>query len=138
MASNISAQIKPLQLIAPQAASATVTGTGVQFTPGEIADAVAIANIGATTGAPTSFTVIVTIEQSATQGGTYTVSQTFSTATGVNQIGSAQVLLDITKPWVRAKATIAFVGGASPTIVVGVILGVGQRTNSDSNMAVLA
>ena len=131
---------KPLQLIVPQAATATVTGSGVAFTPNNdpLVDATAIVNIGATSGAPTSFTVVVTIEQSVTSGGTYTVTDTFVTATAASQNSIRGLKLDPTKGFVRAKATIAFVGGTSPTIAIAVNILVRQNNGSATNATALA
>lgn len=135
---NIASKVKTYQLIAPQDAPSTVTGTGLQFTPNELTDAVAVVSLGAVTGTPTSFTAIVTIEQSDTVNGTYSVSQTFATATAANQAGHKAVALDPAKPFVRAKATLAFVGGTTPSVVVGVNILVAQNNNSDSNAVALA
>ena len=137
---NASEMYKPYQLITPQLAAATVTGTGVQFTPNNDsgADAVAVVNIGAIAGAPSATSLIVTIEQSATVGGTYTVTGTFATATAASEVSTLPVKLDTTKPFVRAKATIAFTSGTSPTIAVGVLILVKQNNNSANNATALS
>ena len=131
---------KTLSLITPRLATATVTGTGINVTPqnDSIIEAVALVNIGAVAGTPDSVSCIVTIEQSATVNGTYTVSGTFPTATGATKIGSQQVKLDFTKPFVRAVATIVFVGGITPSIALDVILLVRQNNGSISNVAALS
>lgn len=136
---DIASLYKPYQLIAPIAMTATVTGSGVLVAPQEDSDAVAIANFGAVAGSPTSFTVIVTIEGSDTSGGTYSVLSTFATATAGAQIGTKQVIIPIaSKTYVRAKVTIAFVGGTTPSFVCGVSLLVKQNINTSSNQTALA
>lgn len=131
---------KVYQLIAPQLATATVTGTGVQFTPGNDSktDAFAIVNTGAVAGTPTSFTVVFTIEQSATQGGTYTVTDTFATGTTASQRSARACTLDNSKPWVRAKATIAFVDGTTPSVAISANIFVKQNNASTSNNSALS
>jgi len=136
---DIASMYKPIQLIAPIAMTATVTGVGQLITPNEDTDAVAVVQLGAVAGTPDSFTAVVTIEASATLNGTYTVLSTFATATAGAQIGTKQVVLPIvSKPYVRAKVTIAFVNGTTPSFVCGVSLLVKQNTNTSSNQTALA
>lgn len=135
---NYAAALKPYLILTPLAQAATASGTAKQFTPGELKDAIAVVLVGATSGTPDSFTVVVTIEQSATSGGSYTATATLPTNTTANQVGTQQVILDQTKPWVRATATIAFVNGTSPKINVGVALLVAQVVASDSNLGILS
>lgn len=137
---DISSEYTPIQLLTPTLATATRTGTGQLFTPANSSDgdAVAIVHLGAVDGTPDTTSLIVTIEQSATLNGTYTVTKTFPTATAGAQIGSAQVKLDTAKPYVRAVATIAFSGGSTPSIAVGVSLLVRQTVKKSGNVATLA
>lgn len=138
MSKNIAASVKPYMILTPSAMAATASGTGLKVTPGELYDAVAIALIGATSGTPDSFTVAITVENSATVGGTYTTIGTFATAVTASETGQIQITIDPTKPFIRATATIAFVNGTSPKINVGVVLLVRQSVNSDSNLQALA
>lgn len=131
---------KVYQLIKPQLATATVTGTGVQFTPNNdpLVDAFALANVGSAAGTPDSFTVVYTIEQSATVGGTYTVTDTFATGTTATQSSARAFKLDSSKPFVRAKATIAFVNGTTPSIAIACDIFVKQNNASTSNNSELS
>lgn len=124
-----------LLLIPPQVATATVTGSAVQFTPNNDprCQATAIAMVGGTPSAPTSFTVIYTITQSATSGGTYTTTATLPTATGTNENQAYAVTLDTTKPFIKGVATIAFVGGSTPSVCIGLSILVKQNNASASN-----
>lgn len=131
--------VKPIQLIAAQSATATVTGTGQNVTPGELLDAMAIVSLGAPTGAPSTQSMIVKIQASATVGGTYSDLATFNTSTsGTASVGSVQVILDPTKPFVRALATIAFTGGTAPAYPIAVTLLPRQSVATDSNLVSLA
>lgn len=131
---------KVYQLIKPQLATATVTGTGVQFTPNNDAktDAFAVVNVGSTAGTPTSFTVVFTIEQSTAVGGTYTVTDTFATGATATQNSARACTLDSAKPFVRAKATIAFVDGTTPSIAISANIFVKQNNASTSNNSALS
>lgn len=131
---------KPLILIAPSLVASTTSGTGVTFEPNNdsLVEAVAIVHLGAVAGAPSATSVIVTIEQSLTSGGTYTTSGTFATATAGAQVSTKQVKLDPTKPFVRATATISFTSGTSPTIATSVVLLVKQNNASANNATALS
>ena len=137
---NIAEGVKPYQLIAPIAMTATVTGSGVAVTPGQEFDGVAIVNLGAVAGSPTTTSAIVTIEASATSGGTYTVLSTFVAATAGAQVGTKQVSFNGEVPYafIRAKVTIVFSGGSTPSIVCGVTLLQRQTVKSASNLVALA
>lgn len=131
---------KPYQLQAPIALTATTSGSGVQFTPGNDSgtDAVAIVSLGAIGGAPSTTSVVVTIEQSATSGGTYANRATFATATAGAEVSTLQLRLDPAKPFVRATTTITFSGGTSPSIVTGVVILVKQNNNTVNNETALS
>lgn len=127
-------------LIAPQLATATVTGSAVGFEPQNDPRcmATAIATVGASAGTPTSFTVIYTITQSATSGGSYTTTATFPTSTAINEVQALGFNLDTSKPFVKGVATIAFVSGTTPSIAIGLTLLVRQNSASASNGTVLS
>lgn len=135
---KISEAYKVIQLLTPALDTATRTGTGQLFTPNELDDAMAIVNVGAVAGTPDTTSLIVTIEQSATLNGTYTVTDTFPAATSGSQIGSRGFKLDTSKPYVRAKATIAFAGGTTPSIANSVSILVKTNVNSSSTPSTLA
>lgn len=135
---TVAEQYKPVQLIAPQLATSTVTGTGVSVISGAEVDAVAVVNLGAIAGTPDTTSCIVTIEESATVNGTYTTNTTFATATAGSQIGTKQIVVNRNKPFIRAKATLAFSGGTSPSIAVSCTLLVKQIVSSTASETALA
>lgn len=136
---DVASSVNPFLILSGQALTATASGTGVNVTPSELFDAMAVAVIGVATGTPTSFTVVITIENSATVNGTYTTLATIpGTATVAGQTGSVQVKVNPLKPFIRATATIVFVGGTSPAINVAVALLVRQSVSTDSNNDTLA
>lgn len=136
---QIATMVKPYQLIAPQLLGAATThGTGKQITPGELKDGVAVVSIGAVAGTPDSFTVVVTIEESATLNGTYDTLATFDTATAANEIATKPIVFNPAKPFVRATVVTAFVNGTSPTVAVGVNLLEQQVAESTSNEGALS
>lgn len=141
---QLAPQFKAYNILPAKAQTATASGTGLQITPGNSPayDAVAIANVGAVTGAPSVVSVIITVEASATVGGTYSTIGTFATIATVvaagGEVSHIPVTLDPSKPFVRATATISFTTGTSPAINVGVTLLVKQNVSSDSNLAALA
>ena len=136
---NVAAYYKPVQLIAPQLATATVNGSAVHIAPNEEADAVAIVNVGAIAGAPDTTSLIVTILASATSGGSYDTIATFPAATGATQIGTKAVIINTAKyAYVKATATIAFTNGTTPSIAIGVSLLSLQTVASDNNNGVLS
>lgn len=131
---------KPYQILIPAANAATVHGVGLNVIPGESPayDAIAIASLGAVTGTPDSFTVVITVEESATLNGTYDTLGTFATATGVGNCGTLPIKINPAKPYVRATATIAFVNGTSPKIIVDCVLLVRENVASDTNATALS
>ena len=125
---NIGAYIKPADSVRPQPAAASVNGQAVDRSG--YLSAQLLAYVGATTGTPTSFTVDVKLQDSATSGGTYadlTPAADYAVAqiVAVNLLKWKNVDLSKARPFIRAVATIAFVGGTSPTIQVAcpIILG---------------
>lgn len=141
---QLAPQFKAYNILPAKSQTATASGTGLQVTPGNSPayDAVAVVNVGAVTGAPATVSVIVTIEESATVGGTYTTNTTFATIATVvaagGEISHLPVVINPAKPFVRATATIVFTSGTSPAINIGVSLLVKQSVSSDSNEAALA
>lgn len=135
---KVSELYKVIQLATPILSTSTRTGVGQLFTPNELDDAMAIVNLGAVAGTPDSLTAVVTIEQSATLNGTYTVTDTFPTATAGAQVGSRGFKLDTAKPYVRAVVTLAFVGGTTPSIANSVSILVKSSVNSSSIASTLA
>lgn len=131
---------KPYQILIPISRTATGSGVGVQVTPGENADyqAIAIASLGAVTGSPSSFTAVITVEESATVNGSYTTNTTFATATGTGNIGTLPVKINPAKPFIRATATLAFVAGTTPAVIVDVVLLMKENVATDSNETTLA
>ena len=135
---KVSEMYKVVQLLTPILSTSTRTGVGQLFTPNELDDAMAIVNLGAVAGTPDTTSAIVTIEQSATLNGTYTVTDTFPAATAGAQIGSRGFKLDTSKPYVRAVVTIAFAGGTTPSIANSVSLMVKTNVNSSSTPSTIA
>ena len=137
---NAIAKYKPVQLLIAKAQTATAHGVGVNVVPGESPeyDAIAIASLGAVTGAPDSFTVVITVEESATSGGTYATIATFATATGAGNVGSVPFTINPAKPFIRATATIAFVNGTTPAIPVDVVALIHESVASDTNETALS
>jgi hypothetical protein len=133
-------QFKPVQLLIPIAHTATGSGVAVNVIPGESPayDAIAVVSLGAATGSPTSYTVDVTIEESATSGGTYDTIATFDTATGTKKVASKPFTINPAKPYIRATATIAFVSGTSPAIPVDVVALIHESVATSSNEGALA
>lgn len=131
---DVASTYKPYQLIVPQLATATVTGSAVQITPGEEADAVAIINLGALTSNG-SVTLIVTISASLTSGGSYTTIATSATAAcAAAQIGSLRVKINTgIYAFVKATATFVFTSGTTPNVPIAVSLLVQETVASDAN-----
>lgn len=132
---NLAPLFKSYGILLPKAQTATASGTGKNVVPGESPsyDAIAVVANGAATGSPTSYTLAVTVEESATVNGTYDTIGTFTTITGDNQVSHLPVTINPAKPFIRATATIAFVGGTSPAVLVGCTLLVRENVASDSN-----
>lgn len=137
---NLAPLFKSVGILLPKALTATASGTPVLITPGENADyeAIAVVQNGAATGSPTSYTLAVTVEESATSGGTYDTIATFTTITADNQVSHLPVKINPAKPYIRATATIAFVGGTSPAVVPAVALLMKENVASDSNEPTLS
>jgi predicted metalloprotease len=104
------------KLIANKAArTSTTSTTGVQlFTAGTVTLVTAALHIFAVSGSTPSVTV--TVQSSATQGGSYTTRATFTAATAVgSQYVSAAI--STTDQWWRATFTIS---GTSPSFTAAV------------------
>lgn len=137
----IADKVKAYQLFAPLALASTTTSSAVQITTANMhpsGDAVAVVNVGAATGTPDSFTVVVTITASATSGGSYTALGAFTTNTAGSQIEHLPVPIDPARPFLKATATIAFVNGTSPKIPVSVSILVRQSQESILNRETIA
>jgi len=117
-------------------AAGAVNGTGIdrigQGDAGLFSEsAVLLVMVGATAGGPTSFTVDVKIQDSADN----TTFADISPAIAITQIVAASTSqaikfrLKALRRYIRAVCTVAFVGGASPTVVTAsaVILGGEQK-----------
>lgn len=139
---QIAPEVKVYQIAPAKAYTATASSTGLSVVPGESPsfDACAVINVGAATGTPTSYTAAIVIEESATVGGTYTTNKTVGTATNTGGAQSVHVPVTINpaKPFLRVTATIAFVGGTSPALPIGVDLLVSQQVASDGNVVAIA
>lgn len=130
---SLSNSYKAFSLIRPQAATATVTGTGVDLA-GYLDDALATVNLGAASG--TSATCIVTI-QGSNDDSSYTTLTTFGTLTDTsdNKLACGRVNLAGYR-YVRAVATIA---GTTPSFLLDVVLHAQAETGkSDLNSTTAA
>ncbi|GIV86081.1 MAG: hypothetical protein KatS3mg054_0110 [Chloroflexus sp.] len=93
-------------------------------------EAVVLVNAGAVTGGPTAFSIDVTLEHSADGSSGWT---TYATSTAVvsaaNSAAFAAFDLEGAKQFVRAKLTVNFTGGTTPSVIVGaeVLLGGSQK-----------
>ena len=115
---DITDRYQALNLIVPQAATATVNGTAIDLGPGYHSDSLAILTIGAVTG--TTPTLDVTIKGSDTSGGSYTTLTTFTQVTASTKIACGRVLRDTgLKRWIKAVATI---GGTTPSFTFSVVI----------------
>ena len=136
-------QVKAYTILAPKAQTATASGVGLQVTPGNSPsyDAIAVVSAGIVTGAPSAVSVVITIEECATVGGSYTTNTTFATIATVLAAGITShlpITINPAKPFLRATATITLTGGSSPAIPLSVVLLVKQNVSSDSNEVALA
>lgn len=110
--------------VRPQAsAAATVDGSAVDLLGAE-GPVHLLASVGATTGTPTSFTVTWKLQESDTSGGTY--ADLGDAQTEVLSAVNTDAVISTgwrTKRFVRAVATVDFVGGTSPTVgISGVVV----------------
>lgn len=115
---DLSKNYKVLSLIHAQAATSTVTGTGVD-TMGYADDALAILDLGAATGTSPTLDVVI---QTSPDNSTWTTRTTFTQLVGTsdNQIAAGKVVLDgASKRYVRAVGTIA---GTTPSFTFNVVL----------------
>lgn len=140
---QLAPQFKSYAILPSKAYAATTSGTGLNVIPGESPsyDAVAVANVGLVTGAPSAVSVIITVESSATVGGTYATIATFATVATVvaaAEVSHIPVTINPAQPFIRATATIVFTTGTSPAIPLAVTLLVRESVNTDSNEAALA
>lgn len=139
---DIGAYLEPAVGLDPTArAAGTFTGTGVDRlnTPSgqvyQYYSAVLAVNTGATTGAPTSFTVDAKLQDSADNStfadfkpdGVNVAS--IPTITAASSVSRVNANLTTARRYLRASTTVAFVGGASPTVLVSalIILGGADR-----------
>lgn len=137
--SNPSLIYKAYQLIAPQAADATVTGTGIDIGTTTTGKGMATFSLGS--AVDTGATCAVTIEGSDVVGGTYTNLGTFTTVgpSDDNKVGCINIDNEklASKRFIRAKATIA--GGTDPVFYVSVTLHMAQEIQGTTvNSATIA
>lgn len=123
-------RINVQQSIVPAAvAASTVNGTGIDRA-GVTADqeyfsGVLEVSLGATTGAPTTISVAVSLQDSSDNSTFAAVGSSFggpiaiTTATAASQVVTANFNGLGLRRYVRAVAVVSFTGGTSPTIVVG-------------------
>lgn len=107
-------------------ASTGATHNGVAVDTLGYNSGMAVIEIGAATGAPTSLTVDAKVQESDTSGGTYTDVSGAAITQQTAGSKSAQIRVEglgtSRKRFLRLVVTTAFVGGTSPTIpVVGTI-----------------
>lgn len=113
--------VKALLAIPPQTLTATTTGSAMYV--GDITGPYNIqVDVGAVSG--TTPTLIVSLTESATSGGTYTAVPDSTTAT-INTANTitAKLVRQSTLPYVKAVATIA---GTSPSFIADVVI-LGQK-----------
>ncbi|CAM4166265.1 hypothetical protein G4177_06130 [Corallococcus sp. ZKHCc1 1396] len=122
----------------PPAAQAAGTRNGTAIDVSQFQSGVLVANIGASTGTPTTLSVTYSLEASVdgTTGWTAVVDldgnalQVASTAGGkAVELDFNLQLLKADHAFLRVKEVTAFTGGTSPTLFSGVslVLGGGQR-----------
>lgn len=115
---DISKNYKAISLVRPQAATSTVTGTGVD-TMGYGDDALVIVDLGAASGTSATNDIVI---QTSPDNSTWTTRTTFATLTDTsdNKIAAGKVVLDAaSRRYVRALCTIA---GTTPSFTFGVSL----------------
>lgn len=117
MARQITSAINPKLGITPQAATATVTGTGIDCSGFE--EAVYGLMVGAVSG--TTPTLDVKIQESATVGGTYTdiTGAAFAQVTTATHQLHLGTRVNTAKPFQRVLATIA---GTTPSFTMSVLM----------------
>ncbi|MBZ4371478.1 hypothetical protein [Corallococcus sp. AS-1-6] len=125
------------QGLAP-AAQAAGTRSGSAIDVSAFQSGVLVANLGATSGTPTTTSVTYSLESSAngTDDWTAVVDLDGNALQVATAAGSRAVELDFNlqllkadHPYLRVKEVVAFTGGSTPTVVTGVslVLGGGQR-----------
>jgi hypothetical protein len=109
-------------------AAGTVNGTGIDrlglgSAPGMALSADLVAETGATTGGPTSFTVDAKIQDSADNSSFADYvppgaasAAAITTITVANTLARKRVDLSGARRYIRVVTVVAFVGGASPTV----------------------
>jgi len=120
---DIGALLKSLIGISPQnSAGATINGTG--FSRDGFDSCVLVVAAGATTGAPTSFTVDGKLQSSDAVGGTYAdiTGAAITALTAIDTIGNKNVDLGAIDEFIRAVVITAFVGGTAPTVDVAAVV----------------
>lgn len=136
MSEQIAERYKVVKLLDPASVTADANGTAVEIGAEYEEDAMAVLQLGAASG--TSPTCDVTIQASATQGGTYTTIGTFSQLSGTddNKVAAIPVKLNTSaRRWVRASVD---VGGTSPDYLLGVTLLVRRSVAKNANNSATA
>lgn len=123
---NIGAYVVVATSVAPQAASASVNGSGIdRFAHNLPLSCVLHQVLGADSGSPSSFSVQTKLQHSPDDStwadydapGSSTVAET-AALTAVSTENSVAIDLSSADRYVRAVTTISFTGGTSPTIDV--------------------
>lgn len=124
--------------IAPASAAVTITDSGGTTAGGSIDrlnlnggtsynSAVLIVSNGAATGAPTSYTVDVVVQESSTgtDGWTTISGASITQITANSRFETVNVNLASAERYIRAQVTTAFSGGTSPAVPVSAVLVLG-------------
>lgn len=120
--------------ITPRAqTAATVEGSGIdRCAPGDqqYQSCQLFVSVGPTTGTPDSFSVAVTMEDSADNLSFAAMSPAvaITTITAINTSQYVNVNLKGARRYVRAVAVVAFVGGTSPTVGIAANVTLGGAT----------
>lgn len=132
---NIGSVVKAVQSVRPQAAAASVNGVSIDRLAHNMPlSAVLYTALGASSGAPTSFTVTPKVQDSADNStfadylpdGVHVAADAALAA--VNTDSNFAVNLSSARRYVRVVHTVAFVGGTSPTILTaGVLVLAGEQ-----------
>lgn len=122
MTDDINSLIKPVTSVIGKTVSTTTTVNGVAVDTSIYRSFTYTGARGAASGSPTTSSVVYTLQESDTEGGTYTdvaaadaISLTSDNTEGREGFQCA----DLTKRWVRLKAVATLAGGTSPTVAIG-------------------
>jgi hypothetical protein len=128
--------VRAFRSVSPQSSTGgAINGTG--YDASGFADGVAVVSVGATTGTPTSFTVNAKLQECATVDGTYTdiTGASITAITAIDKQAEIKFARGVaTLKFIRLVVTPAFVGGSTPTVIVGGTLMLGNATYSASGL----